>query len=313
MILAGVLLPGALLPLSDASWTPAVAGAVVRSLINLPSPDWNRSLMVRGHASERMGLKDDALADYSLAIESRTLTGGEQAQALFDRANLFEAMGQTRDALDDYDAALSLYPNFVAALNRRGAIQKDMGRIAEARRDYAAAAAAGGPFSAEGYYGLGQIAEAEGDREAARAFYTRAGAANPTYALAAERLAALTADAAPTSAEPNVPALGDPGEPVRHLASAPILAEGAPPPSRPGLGQVQLGSWRSEAEAARGWNILQARAGGALNGRSAWIMPVVLPGSGRFYRLRVAAGQGGAGSLCTVLATKGLACLAMRE
>src|ERR1019366_519553 len=51
--------------------------------------------------------------------------------------------------------------------------------------------------------------------------------------------------------------------------------------------RVQLGSWRSAIEAARGWNLIQRQAADAMDGLSARVVPAVLPGRGTFYRLWV--------------------------
>ena len=51
--------------------------------------------------------------------------------------------------------------------------------------------------------------------------------------------------------------------------------------------QVQLGAWRSEDEAVGGWDQDVQRAGTTLSTRSASIIPVDIPGKGRFFRLRV--------------------------
>jgi hypothetical protein len=77
--------------------------------------------------------------------------------------------------------------------------------------------------------------------------------------------------------------------------------------------QVQLGAWRSEAEANEGWAHALQRAGDALKGFSPRIVAVELPKVGRYYRLRVAAGQEGARGLCATLAAKGLDCMPVRD
>ena len=50
--------------------------------------------MARGRVSEKLGQNEDALADYTLAIESHTLPNDEQARAVFDRGLLFDGMGR---------------------------------------------------------------------------------------------------------------------------------------------------------------------------------------------------------------------------
>jgi hypothetical protein len=78
-------------------------------------------------------------------------------------------------------------------------------------------------------------------------------------------------------------------------------------PGATGRGQVQLGAWRDEAEAAEGWNHAVREAGGILSGFSPQIVAVDLPGKGRYYRLRVETADGR--QLCASLAARGLACI----
>ena len=309
--------------------------------------EWNRSLITRGRMSERLGQNEDAMADYTLAIESHTLPAEEQARTLFDRGLLLDGMGRLDEALADYTASLALSSDFAAALNNRANVYRRLGRLAEARRDYLAAIDAGNPQSQFSYYGLGELAEAEGAKTQAEQFYTKALAADPKYDLARDRLAALssgeqmarleppTANQATASAAPPLPPTEDEAAtivlrpPAGKPASAPRYAQQAAltgnPPLKPSLAshqrsalgtvgaQVQLGAWRSEAEANQGWDRALRQAGEALKGFSPRIVEVELPKVGRYYRLRVTAGEEGAKGLCASLAAKGLDCLPVRD
>jgi hypothetical protein len=53
------------------------------------------------------------------------------------------------------------------------------------------------------------------------------------------------------------------------------------------VSRVQLGSWRSALEAAKGWNRIQRQAADRMDGLSARVVPATLPGRGTFYRLWV--------------------------
>ena len=315
--LAWALLTGALMPIVAATLSPAWGQTTSPSPETSSARDWNRALLMRGHDSERLGAKDDALADYTLAIESRALTGGDQVRVLFDRGLLLDSMGRLTDAVNDYSAALSLSPNLVAALNNRAGIYRRMSRWPEARKDYLAAIAIGSAQSQYSYYGLGLIAEAEGKRADAEALYRCALTADPHYTPASERLSALYQDAGSpplsisVSALPPV-ALSHSPEPEKELGtsietknttllkSTPVGGEGGP--------QVQLGAWRSPESAAKGWSQARQMAGEALDGHSPRIVAVDLPGAGRYYRLRVAAAQTSPRALCVALAAKGLDC-----
>jgi hypothetical protein len=79
-------------------------------------------------------------------------------------------------------------------------------------------------------------------------------------------------------------------------------------------GEVQLGAWRSEAEAAAGWEKAEQQAQSFLAGLKPRVMMADLPGRGRYYRLRVtpAAGQSRS-QFCDDLTARGIACFPVRD
>jgi tetratricopeptide (TPR) repeat protein len=348
MVLRAAIFPAALLSLTGTmAWAQ---GGQLAPPDNVSTQDWNRSLMARGHASERQGQRDDALADYTLVIESHALAGDEQARAFFDRGLLLDGMDRLNDALGDYNAALSLAPKFTAALNNRANVYRRLGQLPEARRDYLASLAAGNPQSQYSYYGLGQIAEAEGNGVDAKELYARALANDPDYALARERLTALTAEDEMVHLRPPPIKTAQSGEGYRVAEAENVPVRLRPPdvpravqarlrPSgpeavpasyaggdltlKPSLDErkterkhgalVQLGAWRSREEATEGWDRAIQQAGDALENLSPRILEVDLPKLGRYYRLRVAAGQTGPKALCTALVAKGLDCIVARD
>jgi Tfp pilus assembly protein PilF len=286
-------------------------------------------LIKAGRALEMSGQKDEALADYTEAIESHELDRDTRTRVLFDRGLLLDGMDRLDDALKDYSAALSTSPKFAAALNNRANIYRRLRRFSEAQSDYRASLAAGNLQTQYPYYGLGQIAEAEGKTGQARNFYAKALAADPDFDLASRKMAALNAPeaihlhppqkmaqgakAAATTVTLRLPAPASvhlrPPEPVpaSYDKDSPALK---PALDRAGLGgQVQLGAWRTQAEATQGWNRAVEQAAGALEGYSPHIAVVDLPGAGRYYRLRVATDKGGSKALCAALTAKGLACI----
>jgi tetratricopeptide (TPR) repeat protein len=397
-------------------------------------------LIDAAHALEMSGQRDEALAAYTNAIESHELDRDSQARALFSRGLLLDGMNRLREALQDYTAALSLSPKFAAAWNNRANIYRRQGSFSEAEHDYRASLAAGNRQSQYPYYGLGQIAEARGQSSEARTFYAKAIAADPTFDLARQRMAALdepqpihlhppklarseddqtviptslpaqtvhlrppsrklagseddqvtsqrplaptqpvhihppklpqsqedqvASPAVPSSAQPvhlrpSSPKLARSEEVGPQLPAVPPLSQPAhlhPPklplsqddqgrPSRPvssstrpvhlrstmtasyqrdipslrpsldqgGQAQIQLGAWRTEAEAAQGWNRALRQAGGVLEGLAPEIVRVDLPGKGRYYRLRVATDKSGTKTLCAALVAKGLECFLARD
>jgi tetratricopeptide (TPR) repeat protein len=289
-------------------------------------------------ALEMAGRKDAALVAYTAIIESWDVSRDERARALFARALLLDGMNRLSDALQDYGGVVQLSPKFAAAWNNRANIYRRQRHWREARRDYQAALAAGNRLSLYSYYGLGQIAEAEGDRNQARVFYAKALDVAPDFLAATQRIAALDT---PEPIHLHPPAKSreaeDPAAPIvlrppkmaseatvhlRPPTSAPVPVPAAyeAPPSptlKPALdqgamgGQVQLGAWRTEAEAAQGWNRAVEQAGGVLEGYSPHIVVADLPGAGRYYRLRVS--TDGSKTLCTALLAKGLACIPARD
>ncbi len=278
------------------------------------------------------GENEEALADYTEAIESHTLDRDAHARALFDRGLLLDGMNRLDDALKDYSAALSLSPKFAPALNNRANIYRRLGRFAQSEHDYRASLAAGNPQTQYPYYGLGQIAEAQGKATEARNFYAKALAAAPDFVLASQKLAGLDGSIHlhppqqvaraekvidPVSLRPPAPRPATihlrPPKPV------PASYDRDSPALKPALdqiglgGQIQLGAWRTEAEAAQGWNKAVRQAEGVLEGYSPQIVVVDLPGAGRYYRLRVATDKSESKALCAALATKGLACMLTRN
>jgi hypothetical protein len=135
---------------------------------------------------------------------------------------------------------------------------------------------------------------------------------------------------------PNYPSsenvvLRPPGAQARPIAQRTVRA--APPPSpkpalRPALDQrerapvqasvsaggpeVQLGAWRSQAEAEAGWDKAKARAPGILGSLRPHIVTVELPGRGLYYRLRVGSAGQSQKALCDNLKAAGVACIPIR-
>lgn len=271
-----------------------------------------RLLQSRGVAQELIGASDEALADYTGAIRLQALPLEERAQALLQRGFLLDSLNRWNEAVRDYSSAAVLKTSSAAtALNNRANIYRRQKHLIQARRDYLAALAAGNSRPQFSYYGLGQIAEAQQDKAAARGFYAQAVSADPGYGLAADRLAALGGAPEGLLAASEVVTLRPPSQivPRRKATSRPELRPSMDAAAAPqGRRVVQLGAWRSEAEAHAGWEKALTAVGDGLKGVSPQIAPVDLPGQGRFYRLRVS--TSGPESLCAKLRAAGLGCWA---
>ena len=83
-----------------------------------------------------------------------------------------------------------------------------------------------------------------------------------------------------------------------------------PPASGVQLIRVQLGSWRTAIEAAKGWDRIQKKAGNTMDGLSPRVVPANLPGRGTFYRLWVGPVlKASAGRLCAQLQSRRIDCI----
>jgi tetratricopeptide (TPR) repeat protein len=287
-------------------------------------------LLNRALAREQLGRRRDALADFNDAVALDVLPQDELVRAYFDRGVTLDELGRTDDAVADYGAALKLAPAFAPALNNRGNAERRLGHLPEAKADYQAALAAGDKEKEYPYYGLGQIAEAQGDSRDAAEDYRMALAADGQYTLAAQRLAALSTqpgkiDLQPPPKNPPVVAASFEASPdlrpailgrtkqkrvVASIDAAPRIA--APPAGAANAGDalVQLGAFRDEAAATAGWTTLVHQSAGALDGLTPQIVVADIPGKGKFYRLRTTVAEPSA--FCAKLAAHGLACIPVR-
>jgi hypothetical protein len=90
-------------------------------------------------------------------------------------------------------------------------------------------------------------------------------------------------------------------------AAQPIMA---PPASGIQLTRVQLGAWRTAIEAAKGWDRIQKRAAGTMDGLSPRVVPANLPGRGTFYRLWIGPVlKASAGRFCARLQARHIDCI----
>ena len=311
-----------------------------------------RLLIVRGIARQALGANDDALADFTEGLSVDTLPTQDRARALFARGVTLDSLGRLDDAVGDYSAVLKLTPGATYALNNRANVWRRQGRLDDARRDYLVALKGENPNPQYPFFGLGQIAEAQGNTYAARDYYSKALTAVPSFPLAFERLqalgtpvegaAGLVADTGvivlkpPPANSEAVAVLHPPGE-ISGIAVAPTARfRPAPPtnpvragtavsqrnaPLRPAIVEgwsasrgplAQLGAWRSEQAAREGWTMARDGADGAMDGLTPLIVRAEIPGRGVYYRLRTAPLQR-VSQFCMTLIQKGLTCIAVRQ
>jgi tetratricopeptide (TPR) repeat protein len=216
--------------------TFATAGLAEPGLDDLAK---SRLLVARGLAHQAQDAVDEALVDFTVALQGDGLRNEERARVLFARGLTLDGEGRLEAAIGDYSAALQVSPRAGYALNNRANIYRRQGRFADARHDYTAALEAHTPNPQYPYYGLGQIAEAEGDLASARDFYSRALTADPSFQLARERMAIIgvpAESAADLPTDNGVIVLKPPG--VRAADAALLLR---PPPAPHGIAPLPSG------------------------------------------------------------------------
>jgi len=278
----------------------------------LPAHEKARLFVKRALAHETLGERNDAVSDFTDAIAANALGTEEYATVLYDRGVTLDELGQTDAAIADYTNAIGLEPTFAAAFNNRGNALRRLGRLTEARRDYEESISAGNPNPEYSKYGLGQIAEALNQPSAAREYYRSALATNPQFALAEARLVAMDSG-------PQTPIARK--KPIHHKVTALPRTTDAGPALKPTISDVasqaspyvQLGAYRTTAEANEAWDRAHQSADELLSGLTPMIVGINLRGKGRYYRLRlVQPSPASAGRLCRELRSKGIACVPLR-
>ncbi len=194
---------------------------------DLAGLDHAHLLLNRALAREQMGRRRDALADFNDALTLDALPDDERARAFFDRGVTLDELGRTSEAVADYSAALKITTSFAPALNNRANAERRLNHLPEAKADYQAALAAGDKEKEYPYFGLGQIAEIEGDIKNAAEDYRMALAANGNYILASQRLSALATQPGKIDLQPPVPT-PPPAPPI-------VTANYQPPELRPAI------------------------------------------------------------------------------
>ena len=92
--------------------------------------------------------------------------------------------------------------------------------------------------------------------------------------------------------------------------SVPATTESATPPPQTGSGVLQIGSYKSEADANAAWTAYKAKHTSLLAGMTPDVKQVDLGAKGTWYRLRIVAGdKSAATALCDKLKAEGAACI----
>ena len=304
----------------------------------LPPEERAQALLQRGFLRDGEGKLNDAIADYSAVI---ALHGEGLATALNNRANVYRRQNKLTEAKRDYQAAFG-------AGSKGQYVWYGLGQIAEAQkdavtaRDYYARAIIVDPnyaLASERLAALGGppdtvvassqtpiLLKPPGAPPTLLAKTMQpAGADSPDITLrpaldqAAKRPAPVQSIKQPVSDQsakqppPDQPAKQPAVEPA---AKPPALVQSAklPAPDQSAKGEVQLGAFRSEAEAKAGWGKAQAQAADLLSGYQPHVVAVDIPGKGRYYRLRLSPASGvSPRQFCDGLTAKGVGCFPVRD
>jgi tetratricopeptide (TPR) repeat protein len=269
------------------------------------------------------------------------MKGDSLATALNNRANIYRRQNRLMEARRDYLAALA------AGGGKPQYSYYGLGQIAESLRDtlaarsaYAKALAADPDYSlaAQRLAALGGAPEgtiADSDKVTLRAPAPAADAARGFQVALAKPAEAPIVLRPPRPRDARAQGKNNPSTDNIVLrapvASGPTVRRAAAPLKKPALRpaldrerapvpiaasgpEVQLGAWRSQAEAEAGWQKAQAAAPGVLGRLHPHIVTVDLPERGRYYRLRVSPPTGQSQkSLCNSLMAEGLACIPIRD
>ena len=281
-----------------------------------------RVLFARGLTLDGQGRLEVAVGDYTAALAFAP----RAPYALNNRANVYRRQGRFADARRDYIAALEAgtpnpqYPYF--GLGQIAESENDM----EAARNFYNRALAADPaftLARERLQAMG--APMEGP----------AGLPTDTGIIVLKppspRLAEAPVTLRPPPAADDAPAVPA-SAPTRTAQPIPVAEtprRPAPPTPPPGRGLplrstivdggntymgplVQLGAWRSQAEAQLGWTAARTAAEGLLDALEPVIQQAQVAGRGTYYRLRVPA-KGPVSQFCASLAAKGLDCIPARD
>ena len=309
----------------------------------LPPEERAQALLQRGFLRDGQGKLNDAIADYSAVI---ALHGEGVATALNNRANVYRRQNKLTEAKRDYQAAFG-------AGSKGQYVWYGLGQIAEAQKDVATArdyyaraiivdpnyalaserlAALGGPPDSVVASSQAPILLKPPAAPPALSAKTvqPAGADSPGITLRpaldqavkrpvrvqpAKQPVAEQASQRPAVDQPaKQPAVEQSTLPAPDQPPAPVQSARQPAVDQSATGEVQLGAFRSEAEARAAWAKAQTQAADLLAGRQPHVVAADLPGKGRYYRLRVNPASGASQrQFCDSLTAKGLGCFPVRD
>lgn len=162
------------------------------------------ALINRGYAYQQTQEHDRAVDDYTAALRIDAMSGKLRATALYNRGLSQQKLHQPVLAIEDFTSALFLDPEFAHAYYLRGTILRENGQLLFALSDFEKAIRFKHPQPHLAYYGEALAYEQLHRLPEAQAALIKAIEANPSFAPARSKLAALGAVPAVvnTTAEP---------------------------------------------------------------------------------------------------------------
>jgi tetratricopeptide (TPR) repeat protein len=316
------------------------------------NPAYAEAYANRGNLHRRFNRHDLAIADFEMAVRN---SHPRPKFVYLSMGLSLEALGKRTEAIDAYHHALTIDAAFAPAKERlsdleQGAVRE---RVTAARgKRSGAVVPLTAPVVIAALPG-NQITSVRSDAEGPSAWPVtpavatqvlppiqasvtlrpslgeQDGSAHPAEPAhvptppAAPPTAAVERMVVPVTQAPTVTTRRTAGFEIITMAEAstlpPPVKKPPPVPTTPAVtGQgfgVQLGSFKSEALASRGWETVRAKSGDLLNNLKPAIESVPVPGKGLMYRLYADsfADRGAAGALCQSLKTRGASCFVVER
>ena len=155
-------------------------GKTLRALqhVNLYE-DWNGSIQ-RIVKVVQPGVSEPVI-NVSTAEQREVEAQPQDANAYFDRGNVYRSKGDYDGAIEAFNKATNLNPNFAGAYNHRGVVYLDRGDYDCAIADFTKAINLNPDFVAEAYYNRGLAYHKKGEIDKALKDYTKAIGLNPKF------------------------------------------------------------------------------------------------------------------------------------
>ncbi len=274
----------------------------------------------RANVYRRQNKLDEAKRDYRAAFGA----GSKGQYVWYGLGQIAEAQKDVTTARDYYARANIVDPNYALASERLAALGGPPDTVvASSQAPILLKSPAQPTLSAKTVQPAGADSPPITLRPALDQAIKRPAPAQPAKQVAPAESAQQSAPpppAAPPAAD-QIAIQSPPDQPARQPAvepaanpPAPVQSAQLPAPDQSTIGQVQLGAFRSEAEAKAGWNKAQAQAADLLAGHQPSVVAADLPGKGRYYRLRISPASGvSPRQFCDSLSAKGVGCFPVRD